>query len=180
MAMTMLTGNADEADVMIEINTTPLIDVMLVLLIMLILTIPIQTNAVKLDMPTGAPPSQPRTPPVVQIDIAADGAIAWNGETLSSREQLETLARRRRRPRADRTAFAARQRRYRAVAMVMASRRLGANRIAARGQRAVHAVTAFITEPSCSTPTPTCSPWRLGSPSDSPAATPGFRFSRYS
>ncbi len=132
MAMTMPTGNADEPDVMIEINTTPLIDVMLVLLIMLILTIPIQTNAVKLDMPTGAPPSQLQTPPVVQIDIAADGTIAWNGETLSSREQLETRlhdvavnpAPTELHLRPDKAAP------YRAVAMVMASaQRLGANRI---------------------------------------------------
>ncbi|WP_412526367.1 ExbD/TolR family protein [Burkholderia lata] len=132
MAMTMPTGNADEADVMIEINTTPLIDVMLVLLIMLILTIPIQTNAVKLDMPTGAPPPQPRTPPMVQIDIAADGAIAWNGETLNSREQLETHLHdvavdpepTELHLRPDKAAP------YRAVAMVMASaQRLGATRI---------------------------------------------------
>ncbi|ALX12432.1 biopolymer transporter ExbD [Burkholderia cepacia JBK9] len=132
MAMTMPTGSADEADVMIEINTTPLIDVMLVLLIMLILTIPVQTNAVKLDMPSGTPPSQRQTPPVVQIDIAADGAIAWNGETLGSREQLETRLRdvaanpapTELHLRPDKAAP------YRAVAMVMASaQRLGATRI---------------------------------------------------
>lgn len=134
MAMTMPAGNGngDDADVMIEINTTPLIDVMLVLLIMLILTIPIQTNAVKLDMPAGAPPSQPQAPPVVQIDIAADGTIAWNGETLGSREQLDTRLRdvaanpapTELHLRPDKAAP------YRAVAMVMASaQRLGATRI---------------------------------------------------
>jgi len=92
MAMTLPTG-AHEDEVIVEINTTPLIDVMLVLLIMLILTIPIQTHAVKLDMPTGTPPAQPQTPRVVQIDVAADGAIAWNGVGLSSRAQLETRLR---------------------------------------------------------------------------------------
>ena len=132
MAMTMPTGNAEDSEVMSEINTTPLIDVMLVLLIMLILTIPIQTNAVKLDMPTGAPQSQPQTPPVVQIDIAANGTIAWNGETLSSRAELETRLRNvaaspaptELHIRPDKAAP------YRAVAMVMASaQRLGATRI---------------------------------------------------
>ena len=60
MAMNVGTGGGGgEPDVMIDINTTPLIDVMLVLIIMLIITIPIQTHAVKLDMPTGAPPPRP-------------------------------------------------------------------------------------------------------------------------
>jgi len=90
MAMTMHGGNGDEAEVMVEINTTPLIDVMLVLLIMLILTIPIQTHAVKLDMPTDAP-AQPQqtTPTIVQIDVAPDGSLAWNGEPVATRAQLK-------------------------------------------------------------------------------------------
>ena len=115
-----------------EINVVPYIDVMLVLLVTLIVTLPIMTHAVKLDMPTGAPPSQPQTPPVVQIDIAADGTIAWNGETLSSRAQLET---RLRDVAADPTPTELHLRPdkaapYRAVAMVMASaQRLGATHI---------------------------------------------------
>jgi biopolymer transport protein ExbD len=71
-----------EADVMIDINTTPLIDVMLVLLVMLIITIPIQTHAVKLNMPIGNPPPPPEPPQVVKLDIDFDGTVYWNAEQV--------------------------------------------------------------------------------------------------
>jgi biopolymer transport protein ExbD len=74
---------------MIDINTTPLIDVMLVLIIMLIITIPIQTHAVKLNMPVGNPPPPPEPPQVVQIDVDFDGTIFWSGEQVD-RETLDT------------------------------------------------------------------------------------------
>ena len=87
--MAMQLGNATaggEPDILVDINTTPLIDVMLVLLIMLIITIPIQTHAVKLNMPVGNPPP-PLTPPeVVTLDIDFDGTLGWNGETVSTSE----------------------------------------------------------------------------------------------
>jgi len=74
---------------MVDINTTPLIDVMLVLLIMLIITIPIQTHAVKLNMPVGNPPP-PLTPPtVITIEVDFDGTVLWNGETVPDRPTLE-------------------------------------------------------------------------------------------
>ena len=82
-----------DADVMVDINTTPLIDVMLVLLIMLIITIPIQTHAVKLNMPIGKPPESTIKPEVVTIDIDFDGTLIWNGQTLSGRPQLEGFMR---------------------------------------------------------------------------------------
>jgi len=63
--------------------------VMLVLLIMLIITIPIQTHAVKLNMPAGKPPPQVTQPQVVTIDIDFDGTLFWNGEQLSGRPDLE-------------------------------------------------------------------------------------------
>ena len=88
MAMS-LGGGTREAEVMVDINTTPLIDVMLVLLIMLIITIPIQTHAVKLNMPVGKPPPPTTPPEVVQIDIDFDGTLIWNGETLSGRPGLD-------------------------------------------------------------------------------------------
>jgi biopolymer transport protein ExbD len=72
------------SDVMVEMNTTPLIDVMLVLLIMLIITIPVQSHAVKLDMPqnTNAPP--PAVPPeVIVIEVDFDGTYLWNGNVIS-------------------------------------------------------------------------------------------------
>ncbi|MEO2219910.1 biopolymer transporter ExbD, partial [Chromobacterium vaccinii] len=88
--MAMNVGSSGEDDLMMEINTTPLIDVMLVMLIMLIITIPIQTHAVKLDMPQNTPSTPLAKPVVVQIDIAPDNAVMWNGERLPNREALET------------------------------------------------------------------------------------------
>ena len=73
--------SADPAP-MSEINTTPLIDVMLVLLIMFIITIPIQTHAVKLDLPGGVPPATIETDSN-KLVITADGRLLWNGTRLS-------------------------------------------------------------------------------------------------
>jgi biopolymer transport protein ExbD len=90
MAMNLSSGGGGDPEVMVDINTTPLIDVMLVLLIMLIITIPIQLHSVNLNMPSGNPPP-PTTPPVVvTIDIDFDGTVLWNGEALSDRPALET------------------------------------------------------------------------------------------
>ena len=82
MAMNVGSGGSGDPEVMVDINTTPLIDVMLVLLIMLIITIPIQTHAVKLNMPVGNPPPPPEPPVVVQIDVDFDGTVLWNGEQV--------------------------------------------------------------------------------------------------
>ena len=91
MAMSMPTGgDSDEMDVVVDMNTTPLIDVMLVLLIMLIVTIPIQTHAVKLDLPAGNPPPPPVPPVVVTIDVDFDGTISWNGEALPDEGSLQS------------------------------------------------------------------------------------------
>jgi len=72
-----------------EMNTTPLIDVMLVLLVMLIITIPIQLHAVDLNLPSGSPPPAATEPEVVRIDIDFDGTVLWNGEALPDRASLE-------------------------------------------------------------------------------------------
>ncbi len=87
--MAMSAGSAKEGEPMMDINTTPLIDVMLVLIVMLIITIPIQTHAVKLNMPVGNPPPPTVPPVVIQIDVDFDGTIFWNGETVAGREPLE-------------------------------------------------------------------------------------------
>jgi biopolymer transport protein ExbD len=87
--MAMQVGSQGEDEPMMEINTTPLIDVMLVLLVMLIITIPIQTHAVKLNMPTGTPPAVHKDPVVVTIDVDFDGTIYWNGEVVPDRATLE-------------------------------------------------------------------------------------------
>lgn len=82
-------GKAGDPDVMIDINTTPLIDVMLVLLVMLIITLPIQLHAINLNMPTGNPPPPLILPQVVKIDIDANGTTYWNGEVVPDRAALE-------------------------------------------------------------------------------------------
>jgi biopolymer transport protein ExbD len=90
MAMSVGTGGAGgDPEVMVDINTTPLIDVMLVLLIMLIITIPIQTHAVKLNMPVGNPPPPATPPEVVRLDVDFDGAVYWNGEMVPNQDTLE-------------------------------------------------------------------------------------------
>lgn len=86
--MAMNIGNSganDEPEVIMDINTTPLIDVMLVLLVMLIITIPIQLHAVSLEMPVGAPPNQQKSEKI-QIDIDAQSVVYWNGVALSGAE----------------------------------------------------------------------------------------------
>ena len=74
---------------MIDINTTPLIDVMLVLLVMLIITIPIQLHSVNLNLPTGNPPPPLVKPEIVKIDIDGGGVTYWNGEVVPDRAALE-------------------------------------------------------------------------------------------
>jgi biopolymer transport protein ExbD len=88
MAMQTTSDNA-EGEPMMDINTTPLIDVMLVLLIMFIITIPIQTHAVKLDLPVNQPN---QTPPPIEpqknkVVVSANGQVLWNGSPITL-EQL--------------------------------------------------------------------------------------------
>ena len=88
MAMNVGSGGGDD-EMMMEINTTPLIDVMLVLLIMFIVTIPIQTHAVKMNMPIGPASPPPKPPEIVRIDVDFDGTIGWNGVIVADRTELE-------------------------------------------------------------------------------------------
>jgi len=86
--MSMNIGSSTrENEVMVEMNTTPLIDVMLVLLIMLIITIPVQTHAVKLDLPINQPP-QTTKPVVADIELDFDGTITWDGQQVD-RDQMD-------------------------------------------------------------------------------------------
>ena len=89
--MGMSVGPASgEGDPMVEMNTTPLIDVMLVLLIMFIITIPIMTHAVKLDMPQANNPPPPNArPEVIDLEVDFDGTVVWNGTGVPSVQTLE-------------------------------------------------------------------------------------------
>ena len=87
MGMNVGAGSGDEP--MIEINTTPLIDVMLCLLITLIYNVPPMNHAVKLDMPQANAPPVSTRPEVVQLEIDFDGTIVWNGAVVAGIEALE-------------------------------------------------------------------------------------------
>jgi biopolymer transport protein ExbD len=128
----MNVGGAGDQEPIMDINTTPLIDVMLVLLVMLIITIPIQLHSVQLNLPTGNPPPPLVKPEVLKIDIDASGVIYFNGEVIPDRATVEarfkTFAEQQVQPelhlRPDKAA------KYDIVAMVMASaQRLGLTKI---------------------------------------------------
>jgi biopolymer transport protein ExbD len=89
MAMNVGGGASSEPEVMMDINTTPLIDVMLVLLIMLIITIPAQLHSVNLDMPVNTNAPKKFDPVVIKIDVNAQSVVNWNGKPVASRAELE-------------------------------------------------------------------------------------------
>ncbi|MFM9827823.1 MAG: ExbD/TolR family protein [Sphingomonas sp.] len=89
-----MSGGSDDGEPMMEMNMTPLIDVLLVLLIMFIITIPIQTHAVKVDLPQNDPRNQQQIvePDKNKITIDAAGVVAWNGtpvDDLTLRQFLD-------------------------------------------------------------------------------------------
>ena len=133
MSMNVGSSNSSgEPEVILDVNTTPLIDVMLVLLVMLIITIPIQLHSVNLNMPTGNPPPPLVKPEVVKLDVDPTGKVFWNAEPMETRDMLE-----------ERLRYAAslavqpelhlrpdKNAKYEVVAMVMASaQRLGLTKI---------------------------------------------------
>lgn len=79
-----MSGGSDDGEPMVDLNVTPLIDVMLVLLIMFIITIPIQTHAVKIDLPTNTPPDNAQVIDPVKNKLTTDpaGTILWNGSAI--------------------------------------------------------------------------------------------------
>jgi biopolymer transport protein ExbD len=82
-----MSAGINQGEPMMEINTTPLIDVMLVLLIMFIITLPIMTHSISLDMPRG--PAPPNTADVIDLEIDFDGTLLANGAPLEGYQQLE-------------------------------------------------------------------------------------------
>ena len=90
MGMNVGTGSGNgEPEVMVDMNTTPLIDVMLVLLIMLIITIPAQLHSVNLDMPLPSNAPKKADPVVYKIDVDVNSVVNLNGKPLASRQELE-------------------------------------------------------------------------------------------
>jgi biopolymer transport protein ExbD len=85
-------GSGGEDEPMIEVNMTPMIDIMLVLLILFIITIPIQTHAVKLNMPTPSNVQPTKEPDIKRIDVDFDGTIGLNGVLMSKSELDAQLA----------------------------------------------------------------------------------------
>ncbi|HWA89781.1 MAG TPA: biopolymer transporter ExbD [Rhizomicrobium sp.] len=87
MAATVQTNTGD---LVADMNTTPLIDVMLVLLTLLIITLPMQTHAIKIDTGHGKPPAPP--PPTVDLAIDWEGAVTWNGVAVDQATLRADLA----------------------------------------------------------------------------------------
>jgi len=82
----------NEPGLMLDINTTPLIDVLLVLLVMLIITIPVQLHAVKMALPTTAPAASPASGGVIALEIDAQSNILWQGQGVTAVQLDERLA----------------------------------------------------------------------------------------
>jgi len=92
--MAMQVGGSSEGEPMMEMNMTPLIDVLLVLLILFIITIPVMTHAVKLDMPRPTNAPQTAQPVVINLEIDFDGTILWNGSPVADVDTLDVYFRR--------------------------------------------------------------------------------------
>jgi len=89
MGMNVGSSSGDGDDVMVDMNTTPLIDVMLVLLVMLIITIPIQLHSVNMNMPPPSPNKPLVEPEIVKVDIDENSVVYWNGVPVPSHAELE-------------------------------------------------------------------------------------------
>lgn len=89
MAIEFDDEEGDEAHAAPSMNTTPLIDVLLVLLVMLIITIPIQLHSVRMDLPGGVPPPDAPDPVVVRLEVSSSNQLQWNGEPVGDRAALD-------------------------------------------------------------------------------------------
>ena len=123
---------------MSEINTTPLVDVMLVLLVIFIITAPLLTHSIKLDLPSAQAPASAEKPETITLSIDESGALFWNDERVADPARLEArLAEAaRRQPQPELHLRADRETRYQKIAEVMSS-----------AQRAGIAKIGFVTDP---------------------------------
>ena len=131
--MSMNVGASNDGP-LLEINTTPLIDVLLVLLIMLIITLPAMTHAIKLDMPGIG--GVVASPPAIEVAVDFDDTIVWNGSIVSSLDELELRMRDAARavPQPHINVRADRRSKYDAVAHVLAlAQRSGLRKIGIEG-----------------------------------------------
>src|ERR1043166_7653268 len=89
-----MSGGKDDGSPMMEMNTTPLIDVMLVLLIMFIITIPVATHAVNIDLPQASPPTpnQVIEPVKNKLVLTTSDQILWNGAPTTEGQLVSLLA----------------------------------------------------------------------------------------
>jgi biopolymer transport protein ExbD len=115
----------NQSPVVCDINITPLIDVLLVLLVTLIVSLPMMTHAVELDMPDAATIQNMTPPEVIDLEIDFDGTVAWNGRTLQGLQELERDFRSaaRKNPQPEIHLHADRHVKYNFVALVLASAR---------------------------------------------------------
>ena len=87
-----MASNNDTGDYNTTINVVPLVDIMLVLLIIFIITLPVMTHAVSLDLPRATDQPPPDTKPeVIQIDVAYNGYVTWNGAAITSMEMRDKI-----------------------------------------------------------------------------------------
>ena len=88
-----MSGGKDDGSPMMEMNTTPLIDVMLVLLIMFIITIPVATHSVDIDLPVASPPNNIKPPDTVKnkVVLTRDNKILWNAQEVTDGQLLSLL-----------------------------------------------------------------------------------------
>jgi biopolymer transport protein ExbD len=82
----------DSGDPMVEPNVIPLVDIMLVLLIIFIITIPVMTHAVKIDLPRDTPPQTPVEPVIVRVFVEFDGTVYWNGTPVDTQTFRDYVA----------------------------------------------------------------------------------------
>ena len=120
--MSFGTFSSDEDEIMSEINMTPLVDVMLVLLIIFMITVPVIQHSVKLELPRAAnQPNDPR-PPHINLSLSAKGNVSWNGVQVNSQQLAERMsAAAAQQPQPELHLYAERQTPYERVAQVMAT-----------------------------------------------------------
>ena len=123
---------------MAEINTTPLVDVMLVLLVIFIITAPLFTHAIKLDLPNAQSPASPEKPETVTLSINGQGALFWNDEPVGGLPELSQRFTRAaaKQPQPELHLRADRETRYQRIAEVMSA-----------AQQAGLARIGFVTDP---------------------------------